>query len=132
MARAKLKHTAKNTIVLDVATGQFIQKEHIVHGKKVLDYPIAQCKNCGEDYPKKRVDQEFCKPSCRKAWHRKQYYDGNEPDLSPRQCLICNTIFTPTRPWSKYDTDECRVEARRRKLEEMRGAVSELSSASVK
>lgn len=122
--KRKKRYTLKNLVVYDPLSKKFIQKEHIVHGKKVLAYPIEQCKNCSKDYPKKRVDQFFCSQQCRYEWHRKQYYDGKEPDLSPKQCLICSTTFTPTRPWSLYDTEECRAEARRRKLAESRQAVS--------
>ena len=118
--KTRMKHTLSNTVVLDPVTKRFVQKEHIVHGKKVLDYPIAQCKNCSKDYPKKRVDQEFCGALCRIAWHRKNYYKGKEPNLNPRPCVICGTVFIPTRFWSDKCSDECRAKSRREKLAEKR------------
>jgi len=124
MARKKEKYTLKNLVVYDSVAKRFIQKSHIVHGKKVLSYPIAQCKNCLKDYPKKRVDQSFCNDNCRKDWHKKKYYGNREPNLSPRKCSICSAAFTPTRPWSRYCSEECRAISRQRKLAESRQVVS--------
>ena len=118
------KHTLKETVVFDPIAKRFIQKEHIVHGAKVLNYPIEKCKNCSEDYPKKRKDQLFCKTSCRMEWHTKKRRNGEEPDLSERKCSICSTIFTPTRVWSDKCSDECRAESRKRKLIKSRYPVS--------
>lgn len=122
--RTKKKRTLKNMVVFDPVGKRFIQKSHIVHGRKVLNYPIVKCQNCGNDYPKKRVDQSFCCTPCRLEWHEKKRRDGKEPDLSLRVCPICGETFTPTREWNKYDTDRCRAEARRKKLAESRQALS--------
>lgn len=119
--KTKEKHTLKNTVVYDPVNKRFTQKGHIVHGKKVLDYPIEKCKNCSEDFPKKRKDQSFCTTPCRLEWHTKKRHNGNRPELLPRECSVCGTIFTPTRPWSDKCSDECRKESRRKKLAESRG-----------
>ena len=103
-------------MVFDPITKRFIQKDHIVHGKKVLDYPIAKCKNCSKDYPKKRVDQSFCSTDCRLEWHTKKNRGNGKSSLPLKECVICGTSFPPTRPWSDKCSDECRAESRRRKL----------------
>lgn len=120
MVKIKEKRTLKNMIVFDPIGKRFIQKNHIVHGKKVLDYPIVNCKNCSKEFPKKRKDQSFCSTYCRLEWHTKERSDGREPDLSPRPCLICGKTFTPTREWNKYCSEECRAKSRENKLKEAR------------
>lgn len=123
MPKKKEKHTLKSTVVYDPIAKRFIQKGHIVHTEKVLQYQLASCKECYKEFPKKRKDQEFCSTLCRMKWHSRKRRGGREPNLSPRICPICGEVFTPTREWSLYDREECRSESRRKKLAESRQAI---------
>lgn len=40
------------------------------------DLPIKRCKNCGEEFRRKRLDQVFCQAECRQAYHRRNEVRG--------------------------------------------------------
>ena len=116
--KTKLKHTLKNTVVYDPVSKRFIQKGHLVHGEKVLKYSEAICDYCSKKYPKKRKDQRFCCTPCRMKWWIKQQHNGEDPNYGEATCPIDGIVFSKTRPWSKYCTEECRAKARKREIAE--------------
>lgn len=118
--KAKKKHTLKNMVVFDPISKKFIQKGHIVHGAKVLQYVEAICEYCSSKYPKKRKDQRFCGTPCRMKWWIRQNHNGKDPDYGEAVCPINGIVFKKTRPWSKYCSIDCQVEGIRRQTAESR------------
>lgn len=118
--KAKTKHTLKNMVVYDPILKRFIQKDHLVHGEKVLQYEEGICEYCSSKYPKHRKLQRFCNDDCRMKWWIKQQHNGQDPDYGVANCAICGNEFPKTRPWSKYCCDDCQAEARRRLTAESR------------
>jgi len=116
MARTKEKRTLKNMVVYDPVTMRFTQKGHIVHGEKVLQYPEGICEYCGDRYPKHRIKQRFCKPTCRMAWWLRELRrrHGYDSEYGMTNCVICGKEFEKTRPWSKYCSEDCRKEGIKR------------------
>lgn len=112
--KIKAKRTLKNTVVFDTLTKKFTQKNHLVHGEKVLRYPIGICEYCSNKYSKHRKKQRFCKTSCRMKWWIRQQHNGKDPDYGIANCVICGKEFQKTRSWSKYCCLECQDEARKR------------------
>jgi len=110
--KTKEKHTLKNMVVYDPKSKKFIQKDHLVHGEKVISGVIISCLNCGKEFPKKRVAQKFCSRECRMNWWMKQNHDGKNPDYGKINCAICGKEFQRTRPWSKYCSEQCRAKSR--------------------
>ncbi len=118
--KTKVKHTLKNTVVFDTITKKFIQKGHIVHGAKVLQYPEGICEYCSTKYPKHRKRQRFCSAECRMKWWVRQNHNGEDPDYGMTTCQICGNEFQKTRPWSKYCSAVCQAEGRKKLTAESR------------
>lgn len=119
-SKIKTKRTLKNTVVYDPVTKRFIQKDHIVHGDKVLQYPEGICEYCSSKYPKHRILQRFCNKECRNSWWTMQNHDGHDPNYGEMVCVICGRTFPKTRPWSKYCCDDCQKEGIKRIMTEKR------------
>ena len=120
VSKTKQKRTLKNTVVFDPITKTFTQKGHIVHGEKVLRYPIGICEYCSKEYPKHRKGQRFCNRACRMKWWIRQHHDGKDPDYGEATCPIDGIVFQKTRPWSKYCSPACQAEGRKRITAERR------------
>lgn len=118
--KKKERRTLKSMVVYDPITKRFIQKGHIVHGKKVLQYPEGICEYCSSKYPKHRKLQRFCSNTCRMKWWIRHQHNGEDPDYGMTNCLICGNEFQKTRPWSKYCSDNCQAEGRKRLTAESR------------
>jgi len=111
--KTKEKFTLKNTVVYDPILKKFIQKDHLVHGKKLLQYVEGICEYCSEKYPKHRKKQRFCNDKCRMKWWIRQNHNGKDPDYGVTNCVICSKEFQKTRPWSKYCCPDCQAEGRK-------------------
>ena len=122
MAKKKEPLTLKNTVTYDTLTKKFTQKGHLVHGDKVLKYPIGICEYppCSKKYPKHRKKQRFCCTPCRMKWWIRQQHDGKDPDYGEAICPIDGVVFKKTRPWSKYCSTPCQDEGRKRITAEAR------------
>ena len=118
--KAKEKHTLKNTVVFDPITKKFVQKGHIVHGEKVLQYPESICEYCSSKYPKHRKKQRFCCIPCRMKFWIRQHHNGKDPDYGITNCVICCNEFQKTRSWSKYCCIDCQREGIKRITAESR------------
>lgn len=118
--KTKEKFTLKNRVVFDSATKRFTQKNHLVHGEKVLKYPEGICEYCSNKYPKHRKLQRFCNDKCRMKWWIRQNHNGKDPDYGIVNCVICGKEFQKTRPWSKYCSISCQGEGRKRLTTESR------------
>lgn len=73
---------------------------------------IAICEYCGKEYPRRRKLQRFCSKRCRKNWWIAQRHNGHDPNYGVADCVICETEFQKTRPWSKYCSTCRKVEKR--------------------
>lgn len=132
VAKKKEKRTLKSTVVFDPISKRFIQKGHIVHGEKVLQYLEAYCEYCSKKYPKKRKDQRFCNDTCRMKWWVRQHHNGEDPNYGVGVCPIDEVVFTKTRPWSKYCSIDCRLEGIKRiTANNRRQRIAELALQSV-
>lgn len=114
MTKRKEPLTLKATVVFDPITKRFTQKGHLVHGDKVLKYPIGFCEYCFHQYPKHRKKQRFCSTSCRMKWWIRQQHNGKDPDYGITDCVICGKEFQKTRSWSKYCSTPCQGIGRKR------------------
>jgi len=114
MAKKKEPLTLKSSVVFDPISKKFTQKDHVVHGNKVIPYQIGVCDYCSNEFPRHRKRQRFCSGSCRMKWWLRKQHNGEDPNYGVEVCPIDGTVFTKTRPWSKYCSLECQAKGRTR------------------